>query len=119
MPTPRIKITSCEATTRLSNLYRIYTEDGEALVADFLVAATTVDGSTFIHDTMFDQGYGYHAEEGTCHVRRRSQHLQDYAAKVLAHGSINPDYWTKVEPESLEDREAYNLRCEEEERAGW
>jgi hypothetical protein len=99
---PRLKVTDIEVTTDLCNLYPVFTEDGEAHVADFLLVALGEDGETYFHNYLHQAGYAQDEEEGFNFVVRGAPKLEAVADKVRAVGSIDPSLWTKVVPLDLE-----------------
>lgn len=106
-----------------SALYRIDVEDGEALVYDTQIAAS-LGKDVWVLKGFVSKGWGEHCSEDEGCVRYvrhgAKQEAAEFAARIVAKGMIDTTHWEKLPPApSWAEREAYNLRCEDEERLGW
>ena len=106
-----------------SALYRVDVEDGEALVYDTQIAAY-LGKDVWVLKGFVSKGWGEHCSEDEGCVRYvrhgAKQEAAEFAARIVAKGLIDTTHWEKLPPApSWAEREAYNLRCEDEERLGW
>lgn len=114
--TERIAIRNCTWTH--GNLYTVMGEDELLYVADTFFTALGVDGVVYVLDTYVIKGYGVDPEDGHAHPNRNYKAQADaFAQRVEQRGSIDSARWSRYVVETPAEREAYNLRCETDERA--
>lgn len=106
-------------------LYTARGEDGDLAVFDCAVTVLAVDGKVYRHKVFnvpgaIEQidGDGFKMGFKIPNFRYKEQ-VQRFIAKVEARGIIDLRHWEEVREESQGEREAYNLRCEQEERMGF
>lgn len=113
----RIAISSC--TWEQGHLYEVHGEDSILCVADTFFLASGEDGQTYVLTSHRVPGF-YRDDEGCAHPNRNYRTEADaFAARVERRGSIDPALWSICVERTWAEREAYNLRCEQEERDGW
>lgn len=60
----------------------------------------------------------YRDDDGIAHPNRNYKYEADkFVERVYARGSIDPARWSLYVEETAEEREAYNRKCESDERA--
>jgi hypothetical protein len=114
----RTKIASEQLSLLEGALRRIYTEDGEAFVYDTEIGLL-IGKDLYVLNGYVSSGSAYDPEVGEYVCRNAKHKAAEFAARIAKAGSVDLRHWTKVEQMSHEQREAYNLRCEQEERLGW
>jgi hypothetical protein len=114
----KVKITADQIGLVQGNLYEISTEDGIAHVFDTEIAAF-LGKDVWVLRNFVVKGYGVDEEVGCFPNRNYRNQAQVIVDRILARGVIDTTHWVKVSTPSLEEREAYNLRREREEAAGW
>lgn len=103
-------------------LYTVMGEDQVYYVFDSGVVVEASDGKRYAHKTFLVKGYhpAYEYDAGDWAYpspnRSYKEEVEAFAAKVRARGVIDLRYWEEVFEESSAEREAYNLKCEAEER---
>lgn len=112
--TKRIAILNC--TWAHGNLYTVMGEDELLYVAETFFTALGTDGVVYVLDTHRVPGF-YRDEEGIAHPNRNYKvEAEAFARRVERCGSIDPARWSRYVEETHAEREAYNLRCEQDER---
>ncbi len=99
-------------------LYTVSGEDELLYVFDTGVIATAQDGSLWQHATFVVKGFVTVDGVPLPNYAYRTQ-MQAFVEKVRKAGSIDVSYWLPYVEPSFAEREAYNQRCEDEERAGY
>lgn len=128
MRKPNVKSTAKLVPVRYVNrsegpLYTARGEDGDLTVFDCTVTVLAADGKVYRHTSFHVPGAIEQIDAEGYKMgfkipnRRYKEEVQHFIAKVEARGTIDLRYWAEVPAEpSPEEREAYNLRCEQEER---
>ncbi len=112
--TGRIAILDCSWTQ--GYLYTVHGEDSLLCVADTFFVATSVDGTRYILNTYRQPGF-HRDEDGIARPAFNYANDADaFVARVEARGSIDPSRWSRYVEETPAERDAYNLRCERDER---
>jgi hypothetical protein len=110
----RIAILNC--TWMHGNLYTVMGEDELLYVADTFFTALGADGVVYVLDTHRIPGFRRDDEGCACPNRNYKAEADAFASRVEQRGSIDPARWSRYVEETPAEREAYNLRCEQDER---
>ena len=104
-------------------LYTVQGEDQNLYVFDSTVSVLASNGKVYIHKTFTVKGYHPAQEVGdgdwayaTPNFNYKTE-VQAFIAKIEARGTIDLNHWEELVTESFAEREAYNRRCEADERA--
>jgi hypothetical protein len=115
MPPKRIEITSCSYSQ--SELYTVMGEDSLLYVFDTGCVTEDAQGTRWMHKAFIVKGFG-RDNDGVAHPNRCWEiEANAFVEKVMARGTIDPTYWEVVPAYDPIAAEAYNLRCEADERA--
>lgn len=98
-------------------LYKVMGEDGELIVFDCGVSVLGVDGKVYVHKAFVVRGAVRSLEGFWCPNYNYKNLVAAFVARVEDRGVIDLRYWEELREESPEDREAYNLKIEADERA--
>jgi hypothetical protein len=112
----KLRITHTEKAG--GDVYTVPCEDGVLHVFDTCILARGVDGKLYVHNTFVIKGW-VEGPEGSLPNRDYKGRFERFAAKVEARGVIDLAHWSEYREQTWAEREAYNLRCEAEERASW
>lgn len=97
-------------------LYRVTGEDSELHVFDCGVSVLGVDGKVYVHKTFVVRGAVRNPDGFWCPNYGYKNRVAAFVARVEDRGVIDLRYWEELREESPEDREAYNLKIEADER---
>lgn len=104
-------------------LYTVQGEDEPLTVFDSTVTVMAADGKVYIHKTFTVKGYvaAGQDEDGEWHHnapnRNYKAQVQAFISRIEARGVIDLQHWDEFHEETPEQREAYNLKVEADERA--
>lgn len=98
-------------------LYQVMGEDEMLYVFDAGVVVVTADNRRWIHKTFLVKGAGRDEDGCTRPNRGWREEVETFRARVDKRGTVDLAYWEELIEESWQERERYNLRCEEDERA--
>lgn len=104
-------------------LYTVQGEDSVLHVFDSTVSVLASDGKVYVHKTFTVKGFheAREVDDGEwahrCPNFNYKNEVQAFIDKVVKRGTIDLRYWEELKGESFDDREVYNLRCEQDERA--
>lgn len=104
-------------------LYAVQGEDQMLYVFDSTVSVLASDGKVYIHNTFTVRGFhpAQEVDDGEwAHPSPNYNYkneVQAFIDKVTKRGTIDLRYWSELLTESSAEREAYNLKCEADERA--
>lgn len=112
----KLRITHTEKAE--GDVYTVPCEDGVLHVFDTCILARGVDGKLYIHNVFHIPGW-VAGPDGNLPNKDYKARFAKFAERVEARGVIDLAHWSEYREQTQADREAYNLRCEAEERAGW
>lgn len=98
-------------------LYQVMGEDEMLFVFNSSVTVLAADDKVYRHNTFNVPGHGVDEDGHTRPNYDYKNEVQAFIDRVQARGFIDLRFWTEVRTETFEEREAYNLRCEADERA--
>ena len=104
-------------------LYTVQGEDQDLYVFDSTVSVLASNGKVYVHKTFTVKGFNPAGQddegEWYCNTPNFNykNEVQAFIARIEARGVINLAHWEELVTESFAEREAYNRRCEADERA--